>query len=1566
MRCVRLAVVATFALLLGLVGTCYQAAHAASTSATKFTAVSIPDPIVDRGIPAVPKRALARGFQPATTTTMPWAPIIGSPYEYGSWFSRVTCQNGHSTNYAKGPKQASIADAIANYISDVDACFGVSCSYTVQSSDPSLSSPYIVAYVQLTSNCTGNEDIYASAQPTNLGNQDRDSTPYVGDPLNASTGNKALVEDDFVGNPWLAFRRYYNSDASTTTASIGMQWRHSFDRTMNVMGTPVANILVTRPDGSTDQFTKASGQWVGQTSSVDVLSEQDDTNGNVLRYTLFLGHTRQTEIYSPAGLLQSVSDSTGQGIALTYSTATTPTSIAPSAGLLITVTDSKGRQLNLTYNGSGRVATVILPDQGVLSYAYNGLNYLSSVTYPDTSVRQYLYDETSYTAGAALQFPALTGIIDENNVRYSSTTYNASGLATGSYFAANAYSTSVTYNSDGTSSITYPLGHSATMSYDQINGENEIASVDQPCGRDCKQSWKARTYDNNGYPSSYTDFNGATTTTQYDVYGDFTQKVDAVGTSSQRTTLTTWDTNLRLPLTRMVQDENGNTVAKTGWAYSATGQPLAICKIDPALAPSYSCSASGTAPNGVRRWTYTYCTAVGTGCPLVGLLQTVTGPRTDVAQQTTFAYYTVSSNTSCGTPGAACYQSGDLHTITDAKGHVTTFVSYDADGRVTRSTDANGINTDTTYTPRGWIATRSVGGATTTLTYWPYGAVKTTQDPDGVLTSYTYDSAHRLVRITDDLNNYTVFTLDAAGNKTAEQTFTSSGTLVRGLARSFNSLGRITAIVDGLGRTILDASGANSYDANGNLVLSSDANGIQRAQGADPLNRLVSMVDNYNGTDTATQNTSETLAYDALDRLVGVSDPSGLNTIYGYDALGNRTSLSSPDSGNVADTYDSAGNRKTHTDAKGTTSTFTYDALNRVLSTSFSDSSQNVAYSYDEANSATGCASSTPQGHLTRIIETNVTTIYCYDGKGNVLQKSQVIGTQTDTTTYTYTVANRLKSVTYPDGTLVAYTYNGNGRAATVKVTPDGASAAQNAATAITWLPFGPLSGYTLGNGQTISRTFDGNYRVTDVTSPLLTLHLAYDPMGRLTAMGNAAGANPATENYSYDPLYRLTGVSDTGVSIESYTYNRAGDRLSKTSAGLATGAYSYAPGTHLLVATGNSSRTNDPNGSTLGMVVGGSTFGFGYDLRGRVSTVVANGSAVANYTYNALGQRIQKTATFPSSFTERYDYDQGGRLIAENGGTTRDYVWLENTPVAIVDVTINGSVATSVVNFVHADGLDTPRIVANAAGAAIWTWAFKGNPFGEQAPSSSVGYVLNLRFSGQYYDAESGTSYNLFRNYDPTVGRYLQADPNGLAGGVSTFGYAGSSPLLYTDPDGRCPMCIGAIIGGVAGAIGGYETGGWEGAIIGGTVGAIVGAVAPGAATAIGDAAVNFLVSTGATSAATAAIVGDTTTVAAFAGINAGGSAVGTVITNYEEGQPVLKDVGQSAAIGAAGSLAEGIFIATAEGEAGEEVASAFMSFFTGLTTDALITASIPIQPTSSPGTLPTVPTITALKDKE
>ncbi|MFC1740829.1 RHS repeat-associated core domain-containing protein [Pseudomonadota bacterium] len=108
--------------------------------------------------------------------------------------------------------------------------------------------------------------------------------------------------------------------------------------------------------------------------------------------------------------------------------------------------------------------------------------------------------------------------------------------------------------------------------------------------------------------------------------------------------------------------------------------------------------------------------------------------------------------------------------------------------------------------------------------------------------------------------------------------------------------------------------------------------------------------------------------------------------------------------------------------------------------------------------------------------------------------------------------------------------------------------------------------------------------------------------------------------------------------------------------------------------------------------------------------------------------------------------------------------------------------------HFIHYDHLGSPRSVTNRDQAIIWNW--ESNPFGDSLPNQdpdgdSSEFVLNLRFPGQYYDAESGLHYNYFRTYDPETGRYLESDPIGLRSSLNTFAYVDNNPVNAVDPKG-------------------------------------------------------------------------------------------------------------------------------------------------------------------------------------
>jgi RHS repeat-associated protein len=118
-------------------------------------------------------------------------------------------------------------------------------------------------------------------------------------------------------------------------------------------------------------------------------------------------------------------------------------------------------------------------------------------------------------------------------------------------------------------------------------------------------------------------------------------------------------------------------------------------------------------------------------------------------------------------------------------------------------------------------------------------------------------------------------------------------------------------------------------------------------------------------------------------------------------------------------------------------------------------------------------------------------------------------------------------------------------------------------------------------------------------------------------------------------------------------------------------------------------------------------------------------------------------------------------------------------------------------VYYVESDHLGTPRAVIDPyRNLAIWSWDFIDNPFGEVAANEDPDgdaqlFMFNLRYPGQYFDQETGLHYNYFRDYEPGTGRYLESDPIGLKGDISTYRYVADSPIKYNDPQGLSP-CLG------------------------------------------------------------------------------------------------------------------------------------------------------------------------------
>jgi len=101
----------------------------------------------------------------------------------------------------------------------------------------------------------------------------------------------------------------------------------------------------------------------------------------------------------------------------------------------------------------------------------------------------------------------------------------------------------------------------------------------------------------------------------------------------------------------------------------------------------------------------------------------------------------------------------------------------------------------------------------------------------------------------------------------------------------------------------------------------------------------------------------------------------------------------------------------------------------------------------------------------------------------------------------------------------------------------------------------------------------------------------------------------------------------------------------------------------------------------------------------------------------------------------------------------------------------------------IHNDHLATPQKMTDAAGTVVWTADYK--PFGEATVTVST-ITNNLRFPGQYYNAETGLNYNYYRDYNPSIGRYIESDPMGILEGTNhLFVYARNNSIRFKDPLG-------------------------------------------------------------------------------------------------------------------------------------------------------------------------------------
>ncbi|MGS5088851.1 RHS repeat-associated core domain-containing protein [Hydrogenophaga sp. A37] len=923
-----------------------------------------------------------------------------------------------------------------------------------------------------------------------------------------------------------------------------------------------------------------------------------------------------------------------------------------------------------------------------------------------------------------------------------------------------------------------PLNTARAYGYSAAGQRINVTSASAPPNDEGLEPIASRSVDANGRVTGETNFQGHRSSTVFDLRQLATQISEGSGT---RTQTITWHPSFRLP-TQI--DETGGK--RTTFAYDDKGN----------LLQKTITATTGTPVNEAWAWTYN----------AQGLTATETDPR---GATTTYGYNTW----------------GQLTSQTNALGHVTTY-AYSPAGQVSQINEPTGLVRYLTYTPRNWLATStlSAGGVSlaTAYTYTVDGQVKSVALPNGHAITYFYDAALRNTGWSDNRGQSASYTLDAAGNATEEQVKNNGGQLALQIRRTISALNRVQSETRGAG--IVETY---TQDGNGRLASATDALGKTTTYGRDPLARIISITD-------ATSRAA-TITYNAQDAVTQVVDFKYVTTNYTRDVQGNARSEATPDEGTTATTVDALGLPSRIVDALGRASDITRDALGRPTLITHSPVSSTPAATpggktlttqlrYDltgAACNASGQADAS-KGRLCEVIDmsngvTHATTQYQWDAFGRLTAQAQTLSSAVanhshqQTTAFTYLASGggqgELASITYPSGSVLTHQYNATGRL--TGMLWNGQPLIEN----ITYNALDQPQSWVWAFGQSLGFKLPAQ-RLYNTAGQLTSSEFASfapETTGRIGSVSqqlmkpNGAGGWAEEEvpfNAQYNALGQLTGFTAVGTSPEfqwghTYSYDNNANR---------TGGSITANGASMAFTSGVQGGTNRQS-NAAGITVTTNAAGditsllgktMAYDSAGQLAEATAvppcpsgqncAGAQTTLSRFNGRGQRYLRDT--PSTQTVFSYGSDGFNLLSE---TTRN---LSNSQLSTTEhiylPTASGPMPVATVidgvhHAVHADHLNTPRKLSDAAGQTQWQWPYSG--FGEIGPqatpaSGQAPVSYSLRYPGQVDDG-NGLFYNWHRFYDPRVGRYTSADPIGLAGGFNRFGYVGGNAISQADPTG-------------------------------------------------------------------------------------------------------------------------------------------------------------------------------------
>jgi RHS repeat-associated protein len=694
----------------------------------------------------------------------------------------------------------------------------------------------------------------------------------------------------------------------------------------------------------------------------------------------------------------------------------------------------------------------------------------------------------------------------------------------------------------------------------------------------------------------------------------------------------------------------------------------------------------------------------------------------------------------------------DITSYKDGRGNITNF-EYDASGNLDLIRQPGNVITDI-HRQAGtglidWI--QDPRGKTTNFEY-TNGNLTAIIRPSGAKTTMGYDGSGRMTSLMEARGN-------EPGATPADYTWTFG----------YDAANHLTSKTSPLGHTT-----TWSYDPAGNLDFTKDAKLRVTDYQYFPNNLLKKVIP------PGTPANETVYDYDLAGNLISRTDANSRVTTYGYNTANLLDSVVLPQGQTWSNTYDKNSNVKTVVNPEGNNTTgdpndskitYDYDEVNRLKSIDYSDSTPDLSFTFD-ANS-----------NRTTMLDGGGSESYSYDPLNRLTSVTR--GSQSFA--YDYNGSSDVTKRTYPDGTVVDYTYTDDGYLDTV--TSGGTNLADY--------------GYNVAGLQ------------TSLALPAANGHIenrSYDRSGRLESIENIKGATTLSRfTYILDELGNPTRITDKDGGIVSFVYDTNRDFLAEvcyqaSCAGASdpyiryeydgvgnrkkeirpsvTTEYFYDASDRLQTTTASGQTTTyswDGNGN----MTGAGNRSFTYDLANRTLSTTDAGQTVT-YSYDGDGKRLSGTVSGQSPSATTYVWDINwplNQLIRESDGSgslRRRYIHGND----LISMTSGGADY-----FFHHDRLGSVTNITSSAGAEQWTYIYE--PFGSLRSSTMVdpGAPPNLmRFTGGLFDSETAQYHLRARQYDSALGRFTAIDPlppNAFDPYVSAYIYVNNRPTVLVDPTG-------------------------------------------------------------------------------------------------------------------------------------------------------------------------------------